>query len=298
MAWVFLGALLLVGAGGADSGGRTVEEISWKTLDQTRQLLGGEIVEAEAGVAREILKVDNPKGKPSWITVFKIEKPQVGPPAFGIEGDVRYEGVEGVGLLEMWGHFGVGEESFSLPGRTSGGGLTAPLRDKSPWRPFRAALALGNLKAAPGSLEFKVVLPGRGAVFLRDVRLVQYTENAAWLADEGIDWSKFTGVLIVVGATLGILVCQIVATALLTRTLAATRIALRLTLIGQALGAGALVAGIYFASHPPTSMVGLALVCAAAVDIGAVWAMVPWIHRRQGELDTQRVPMIASNFGD
>lgn len=298
MTWVLLGTLLLVTGNGADSGGRTVEEISWRRLEQSRQLSGGEIVAGDSVGAREILKVDNPRGKPSWLTIFTIEKPTVGQPAFGIEGEVRYEGVEGMGLLETWGRFGAGEEAFSLPSRTQGRGLAAPLRDKSPWRPFRAALALGNLKTAPVSLEFKVVLPGRGVVFLRDLRLVQYTEYAPWLAEEKIDWAKFTGVFVVVGVTLVVLLCQIVATALLARSMATTWLALRLTLVGQALGACALVVGIYFASQPRTSMVGLAVVCAAAVDIGAVWTMVPWIHRRQGELDARRVPMGNADFAD
>jgi hypothetical protein len=105
---------------------------------------------------------------PTRVTLLTIERPGIKGPRYGLNGQIRYEGVEGIGYLEMWNHFSDGGQYFS---RTlAKEGPMMELHGKSPWRPF--VLSFDATGSAPTTrLVFNVVLQGRGVVYLGPVEL-------------------------------------------------------------------------------------------------------------------------------
>lgn len=123
----------------------------------------------ETGSPFHRLKVDG-TGQGSAVTVLTIERPSIKGPRYALTGQVRYEGVEGAGYLELWSHFPDGSQYFS---RTLGdAGPMMKLQSTSGWRPF--TLPFDATGAPPPTrLVFNVVLPGRGVVYLGPLRLVE-----------------------------------------------------------------------------------------------------------------------------
>ena len=121
-----------------------------------------------------------------------LDHPPVTLPGYAVLGEVRYEGVEGQGYLEMWSVFPNGERFFS---RTlAAQGTLAALHGGSGWRRFELPFSLEDASRAPSRLEINLVLPGPGTVWLGPLRLRQSTAAIGW-------WSERFGAL--VGAILG-----------------------------------------------------------------------------------------------
>lgn len=102
------------------------------------------------------------------MTVVTIERPAVAGPRYALTGQVRYEGVEGAGYLELWNYFPDGSHFFT---RTlADGGPMMKLQGTSDWRPF--TLPFDATGAPPPTrLVVKVVFPGRGVVYLGPLQL-------------------------------------------------------------------------------------------------------------------------------
>src|ERR1043165_2835659 len=77
-------------------------EYDWQQLAQSGQLLGG----APASIdGRSALKIINTNATPLQLQLLKIDKPPISKKLYAIRGEVKYEGVQGEGYLEMWNHF-------------------------------------------------------------------------------------------------------------------------------------------------------------------------------------------------
>jgi len=126
-----------------------------------------------------------------------IDHPRVTNPGYVVVGEVRYQGVEGQGYLEMWSVFPNGERFFS---RTlAAEGAHAALHGESSWRRFQLPFLLSGTTQTPSRLEINLVLPGRGTVWLGPIRLERSSPPAGTAV--GGWWSERFGSL--VGAVLG-----------------------------------------------------------------------------------------------
>lgn len=190
---------------GTAFGAETVRTFSWSELKARGQLPNGQVLPAGEQGEADCLKVTGTEGRRRTLQVLSIAEPGVGPPAYGLTGEVRHENVEGRGYLEMWNHFSGGEAYFSRTLADSG-----PLRHlggTSDWRPFTLPFRISPHDWRPERLVVNVVLPGGGTVYLRRLKLAQYREASPAGAVAGAWWGKRTARIIsgIVGITLGLL---------------------------------------------------------------------------------------------
>ena len=190
---------------------KVVRKISWSALKAEGRLVTGEVVPAGGGSAFESLRVMNPDGAPRTIPLFAIDEPGVKAPRYLLRGEVRGEGIEGQGYLEMWSFFAGGGRYFS---RTLAQvGPMASLSGTFHFRPFILPFT-AEPGMSPEKLAVNVALPGRGTVILGELSLVElgsgddfFLPTGAWLTPRQI--SLFGGiggsVLGLLGALVGIL---------------------------------------------------------------------------------------------
>ena len=163
------------------------------TIDWSRTVVTGGVVQPGAAPGgAPALELRATASGPTSLHLVTIDHPAVAGPAYVVAGEVRYEGVEGQGYLEMWSVFPNGERFFS---RTlAAQGTLAALHGRSGWRRFELPFSLRDASRAPSRLEINLVLPGPGTVWLGPLRLRQSTAAIGW-------WSERFGAL--VGAILG-----------------------------------------------------------------------------------------------
>ena len=147
---------------------------------------------------------------PTSLHLVTIDHPPVAGPGYVVAGQVRYQGVEGQGYLEMWTVFPDGQRFFS---RTlAPKGPLAALHGESSWRRFELPFDLRGASQVPSRLEINLVLPGRGTVWLGPAELQPWAGAAGTM--QGGWWSQRAGALVgtmlgsllgVVGALIGVL---------------------------------------------------------------------------------------------
>ena len=115
----------------------------------------------------DALKVES-TGQGAAITVLTIDRPALKGPRYALTGQVRYEGVEGTGYLELWNYFPDGGQYFSRTLAESGPMMK--LQGTSGWRAFTLPFD-GTGAPPPTRLVFNVVLPAGGVVYLGPLRL-------------------------------------------------------------------------------------------------------------------------------
>jgi hypothetical protein len=178
---------LLAATGMVHAGDKLVQEISFAKLAAAGELKAGTVL-----ADPETLRITNESG-PLRAHLFDIAKPPIGTPFYRLEGEIRYEAVEGTGYLEMWNHFGGGVSAFS---RTlADGGPLGSLRGTSTWRTFSLPFNATGTRNAPERLEVNLQLPGAGTVYLRGLKLIEMTSFAiggtasnAWWSDRAAAW--------------------------------------------------------------------------------------------------------------
>jgi len=126
-----------------------------------------------------------------------IDEPAIAGDGYALTGRVRYQGVAGVGFLEMWSVFPDGGRYFS---RTlANDGPQARISGDSGWRDFELPFFLEGSER-PVRLELDLVLPGTGRVWVGPLELTSPgATSSAW-------WSDRTGGLIggIAGSLIGI----------------------------------------------------------------------------------------------
>ncbi len=143
-------------------------------------------------------------GREETLPIFELAEPGVSTSTYAIAGEVRTEGLQGRGYLEMLNHFPNGGVYFS---RTLGRGAMAPLEGTSNWRPFILPFFNSARDPGPARLSFGVHLPGSGHVYLRSMRLVQYAAHEDPMQAKGEWWSSRRGGVAggVMGSVVGLL---------------------------------------------------------------------------------------------
>jgi len=196
-------------------GQEILREISWLELRNHGDLKSGQVIGAGDIAPFTHLKIENSQGKPRTFAVLNISDPGITASNYALVGEVRYENVEGTGYLEMWNYFPNGTMYFS---RTLGdSGPLQSLSGSCGWRSFTLPFYIDNAaKMRPSKLDFNVVLPGSGTVYLGPMKLVQYKEEQkpiptttteAWWSDRTGGWiGGITGSIIgVIGGLIGTL---------------------------------------------------------------------------------------------
>lgn len=176
--------------GSSSSGEEVVRTFSWS---------GSAFVQGKEG-DNAPMTIEGKSGEPA--VVLTIEDPKgvgVGPPAYAFTGEVRCEGVEGNGCVEMWSWFPDGSHFFS---RTLASyGPMKSLSGTGGWTQFVVPFFLNDSPRRPVKLVLNVVLPGKGKVELRSLKLVQYRTGEDPLMLPGQWWGGRTGGL--VGGSIG-----------------------------------------------------------------------------------------------
>jgi hypothetical protein len=223
-------------------------ELKWNELQKSGKVSAGAVLPPEPGSPFHRLKVEG-SSRPTRVTVLTIERPEITGPRYSLSGQLRYEGVEGTGYLEMWNHFPDGSQYFS---RTLGDqGPMMKLHGASAWRPF--VLPFDATGAPPPSrLVFNVVLEGRGVVYLGPLELTDLGK-ANFSAASGDNASRAAGLAGgIAGAVVGCIGALI---GLLTSLGRARRFVIASAISLIAVGALAFVAGIIaFAWSQPYSL--------------------------------------------
>lgn len=100
MTYLVIGLSLLLFAPAACAE-EIVRDLTWDRLSQGGRVVGGEVLPPAGAAAFTQLRVENAQGQPRIVPVLVIESPAISGARYAITGQVRYEGVEGDGYLEM-----------------------------------------------------------------------------------------------------------------------------------------------------------------------------------------------------
>jgi len=196
---LLLTTIIFTAAARADE--QVISTFSWKELADAGKLTVGTLT----GAPDNALKVENRGPGAMSATVLTIVQPKITTDFYAVTGEVRYDNVEGDGFLEMWSHFGETAAYFS---RTLGAaGPMAKLTGTSDWRAFTLPFNAKGASSRPSKLMLNVQLPGKGGVFLRNLKLVQSTSFDGAATQIGSGWSYQTAGIVggVGGALIGCL---------------------------------------------------------------------------------------------
>jgi hypothetical protein len=241
-------------------------------------LLAGSVLPPTAGAPFSSLKIDGGGGAP--VTVAILERPAIKGPQYAVTGQVRYEGVEGTGYLEMWNHFPNGEY-FS---RTlADAGPMMKLQGSSGWRQF--TLPFDATGAPPPTrLVVNVVLPGRGVVYLGPLQLIDgvpAADGASGSLDRaaGLIGGIAGGLVGCVGALIGVLASRGRAKRFVTILIVSLAIGGTLAF---AAGLVALIRSLPYAVYYPLLLIGF---LATVIPL----SLRPSIRRRYEEIELRRM---------
>jgi hypothetical protein len=172
------------------------------TIDWSRTIVTGGVLLPGAGPENGTAGLQLRAAGATSFHLVTIERPPITGPAFVVTGQVRYQGVEGQGYLEMWTVFPDGQRFFS---RTlAPQGPVAALHGESSWRRFELPFDWSGASQAPSRLEISLVLPGRGTVWLGPMQLQPRTGASG--TTYGSWWSERVGMLlgVILGSSLGV----------------------------------------------------------------------------------------------
>ncbi len=151
-----------------------------------------------------VLRIQSTGSNNQPFALFSIEKPAIEGESFFIKGEVRYEGVEGDGFLEMWTNLPAakGRPAGRFFSRTLG--MTGPmqkLNGSQEWREFQLpAMINDGSKRIPTKLELNVFLPGKGLVEIRNLELTAPIPGAT---ESPMKKSWNNAIMVGLGVTLG-----------------------------------------------------------------------------------------------
>ncbi|MDF1851783.1 MAG: hypothetical protein P1U85_13175 [Verrucomicrobiales bacterium] len=205
----FLSLLLLASCGSVSAEGLAATKRG-TPIDLTTQELGPEVSLDSANPDHAIIRVSGENEKQKTLHLFDLDRPIIETESYAITGEVRYEGIEGDGFLEMWNHLpgeaGETDIAVSFFSRTLGiSGPMGKLTGTSDWRPFQLpAYVSDDSGRRPLRLTLNVVLPGKGNVEIRNLKLRSLRTPrtfSPWMIQSAIGMSIAAFVLGVVAIT-------------------------------------------------------------------------------------------------
>src|SRR2546422_232090 len=131
------------------------------TIDWSRTVVTGGVARSGEGPGgTPALELRATASGPTSLHLVTIDHPPIAGPRYVVSGEVRYQGVEGQGYLEMWTVFPDGERFFS---RTlAAQGPLAALHGESTWRRFELPFDLSGAWASLGGGAAPPPRPGPG----------------------------------------------------------------------------------------------------------------------------------------
>jgi hypothetical protein len=277
-----LGFFVLAAAAQAEE---RLQEISWTDLQQRHATLPGPVRPAGASAPFACLELAHPEAGARAFTLLTLDRPPITKVRYAVVGDVRYEGLEGTGFLEMWSTF-PGKGSFFTRTLAVSGPMQS-LSGSSPWRPF--VLPFDSTGAgAPEKLVVNVALPGRGTVWVGPLRLVQYADNEAQTGAGGAWWGPRAA------GRLGGIVGSLFGGAGAVIGLLAGRGKARAIVLGLlkgmlALGAAALVLGVVAMARAQPYDVTYPLLLVGVLGVALPWWQIPVLRRRYEALELRKM---------
>lgn len=250
----------------------------WNDLQQQGKVSAGTVLPPEVSAQFYRLQIQGSPSGPTRATVLTIEHPPIAGQRYVVQGQIRYEGIQGVGFLEMWNHFPGGGQYFS---RTLGeGGPMMKLHGTSPWRPF--ALPFDATGAGqPTRLVVNVVLEGRGVVYLGPMELTELTAAVSDIGDRPVN-RLTSSVGAIAGAFVG---CVGALIGLLTSLGKARRLVIAATTGLIVFGAAALVMGLVAAARSQPFSVSYPLLLLGSLACIVPLGIMPTIRRRFEEIE-------------
>ena len=164
---IALSGLLSIAIGTAVASAAS-RDFTWEALQKAGLVSAGTVLPPDGDSPFHHLRVEG-TDRQSTVTVLTIDRPRVAGPRYALTGQVRYEGMEGAGYLELWNIFPDGGRFFT---RTLGdSGPMMKLHGTSGWRPFSLPFDATGAPH-PTRLVVNVVFEGRGAVYLGPLQLI------------------------------------------------------------------------------------------------------------------------------
>ena len=159
--------LLTIAASLAAAESPDVRLFDWRGMHDA-ELLGGKVISGAEGEA-DVLRIEKVPGGSKTIPLFVREGivPKSG--RIALIGEIRYEGVDEPGHMEMWVVLPDGSRYFSRTVAEAG-----PMRlieGHCDWRPILLPFHFGDDIPESISLEVNLILPGSGEVELAPLRL-------------------------------------------------------------------------------------------------------------------------------
>ena len=183
------------------------QTFAWDAVQKSGQTIPGAVHSADAQTSFATLQIQGTV-QPRTVTILTIDAPRITSSRYAITGQVRYEGVDGDGYLEMWSHFPGGGQYFSRTLAETGPMMR--LHGTSRWRAFTLPFDATGATSGPSRLTVNVALPGRGVVTLGPLTLASQDgadEARAWWPDRTGGWIGAVAGSVVgtIGAMIGVL---------------------------------------------------------------------------------------------
>lgn len=165
-----------------------------------------EVVQDGAEDGAAAVRITGTPGEETTHRLLQLDDPEVEGEIYAFEGRIRYEGVEGRGYLESWNEFPDGHRYFSRTFAPEG--ATAAIEGASDWRTFSVPFNRSGTAMTPRRLEFQLVLPGAGTVWLGPVVLKEISRSGAGPPPYAFVWAPWavTAIAVVVLGTIVLLV--------------------------------------------------------------------------------------------
>ncbi|MFO1043504.1 MAG: hypothetical protein U0941_17095 [Planctomycetaceae bacterium] len=247
-----------------------VTTVQWEKLKAEDKLKSGEVVVGKEGQSSWLKIVNTDAGLRS-IPLCVIDAPAITTPSYAVRGRIRYENVTGVGFLEMWNHFGAGEQYFT---RTMGtDGPMQMVTGTSEERDFELPFHTGGQAPAPKKLVLNLVLNGPGTVEIGPLELVSIepmaglTGGSEWWNGQTAGWLGGLG-----GTVIGILGAAIGVLAGMGR---AKKLILAMSALATVVGVFAVASGIYAVIiQQPYSVYYVLLMLGGYLTIGGMTCLI------------------------
>ncbi len=263
-----------------------LHHVSWAALREAGRLAQGEIVAADDGGPAEALKLANATDQPETYRLAVFDDPGIQASRYAVRGQVRHVGVEEKSYLEMWNDLPGGDTYFT---RTlADRGLMRSIRGDCGWRPFALPFSLGDGGPRPTRLEVRLVLSGKGTVWVGPLELVELGEGDDLFAAGGAWWSDRQAGLIggISGTLIGCLGALIGTLSSLGRGRRLVMLVTWSMVVGGvaalAVGVVALVGGQPYAVYYPLLLVG-------GISAAVCGGMLPTIRRRYVAVEQERM---------
>lgn len=278
---------------------QNLAKYDWKDLAQRHELRGGQVISMDGF---SVLKIENTNDLPLQLSLLRIVHPPISNLLYAVVGQIKYENVHGDGYLEMWNDFlplhpGMPEGRYFS--RTLGtSGEMGKITGTCDWRQFLLPFNRTGASGPPTRLEINIFLPGRGTVYLRAVKLVEFKGNTFSLGGEASAgwWSSRQGGMIggiggsVIGCFGGLLGC-------LAGMAKARKFVLVMTKIFIGLGILLTVAGLIAAVLKQPYAVWYVLILPGIILTAVFAAILPAVKKRYDDLEIRRMASVDATGG-